>query len=101
MLLEEVKTALQLSDTTYDHELTENISQAYADLKIAGVTVFDTRSPMPAIKQAVILFCKMRFELLHGNPELSIAVKVAYDEQKAQLGMSTGYTNWGDCNGDI
>lgn len=91
-MLDDVKTALQLTTTTYNAELTNNINECMADIAMAGIT--NTDQTDPAIHQIVILFCKFRFELMHGNPELALAIKGIYDEQKRQLGMATGYTDF-------
>jgi hypothetical protein len=42
-------------------------------------------------KLAVITYCKIHF----GNPDNADRLQSSYDEQKAQLGMATGYTEWG------
>ena len=50
----------------------------------------------PAIIRAVCCYCGYQFELLHGSLERSSAYKKSYDEQKAQMGMASGYTVWSD-----
>lgn len=93
-MLDDVKVALQLTITTYDAELTNNINECIADIGFAGITETDTTDA--AIHQIVILYCKYRFELMHGNAELALVIKDVYDEQKKQLGMATGYTDFGE-----
>ena len=44
----------------------------------------------PLILRAVTTYVKMNF----GLPEDYDKLKASYDEQKAQLGMATGYTIW-------
>jgi hypothetical protein len=34
-----------------------------------------------------------------GNPDNYDKLKSSYDEQKAQLSMTEGYTDWGDIDG--
>lgn len=97
-MLSDAKTALQISGTSYDAEITNYIAECKVDIQAAGITSVDENDS--AIHQLIILFCKMRFELFHGNPELSIAVKEVYDEQKAQYGMRTGYTDFGETEED-
>ena len=46
----------------------------------------------PNIRRAVRTYCLLNF----GQPENYDKLKAAYDEQKAQLSMATGYTDWGD-----
>lgn len=99
-MLEDVKVALQVATQTYDSELSGYIESAKVDIQAAGITNIDESDA--GIHQIIILFCKYRFELIHGNAELAQAVKEAYDEQKAQLGMRTGYTDFGeDSDGNI
>ena len=65
---------------------TEEGKQAY--LGIAGVELPTTLDDI--CKQAVITYCKCHF----GSPQDYDRLKAAYDEQKAQLSMATGYTEW-------
>ena len=89
-MLQEVKIALRITTTAYDMELTHLIQAGLADLGIAGVTPTDITDPL--IKRAVITYCRVHF----GSPSDWERLKKAYDEQKAQLSMATGYTDWGD-----
>lgn len=91
-MLTDVKTALQVATSTYDDELTSYIAAAKVDMQAAGIVNIDETDA--GVHQLIILFCKYRFELIHGNAELAQAVKEVYDEQKAQLGMRTGYTTF-------
>lgn len=87
-MLEAVKLALRITTEAFDSELNDLIGAALIDLNQAGVSNMDTTDPM--IKRAVITFCKLNF----GQPDDYDRLKKAYDEQKAQLGMATGYTTW-------
>ena len=103
-MLNEVKAALRLTTNAHDDELTILINAAYKDLGLAG-TIIPTETVVttsgdetavtdPLIIRAVTTYCKFSF----GQPadgEFD-RLKAAYDEQKAQLSMATGYTNWGD-----
>lgn len=87
-LLELVKLALRITTDDFDEELKSLISAGLLDLGIAGVKV---QSGLDDIEQlAIITFCKMHF----GNPDDYARLKASYDEQKAQLSMATGYTEW-------
>ena len=55
---------------------------------IAGVS--NTRPSDPLVLRAVITYCKLHF----GEPDDYDRLKRAYDEQKAQLSMSSGYTDF-------
>lgn len=83
-MLEKVKLALRLTTTVYDNEIDDLITAALADLRIAGVPNKDND---PLIERAVITYCRVHF----GSPDDFDKVKAAYDEQKAQLQMTTGY----------
>lgn len=89
-MLDKVKMALRISTTAYDAELTDLINAAELDLGIAGVILPDQLDAL--VSKAIITYCKMSF----GIPEDYDRLKRSYDEQKAQLGTATGYTNWGD-----
>lgn len=89
-MLEKVKRALRITTCAYDEELEDLIEAARQDLKIAGVIVPDILDPI--LQKAVITYCKMSF----GLPEEYDRLKASYDEQKAQLSNSTGYTEWGE-----
>ena len=91
-LLEKTKLALRVTVNNYDVDLTDLINAAKLDLGIAGV---ELPSTLDAIcERAIITYCKIHFSSL-SDGEFS-RLKASYDEQKAQLGTATGYTNWGD-----
>lgn len=87
-MLDKVKLALRITSNVFDTELTGLIASAMLDLGIAGVTLPTVLDDI--CTTAVITYCKMNF----GNPENYDRLKRAYDEQKAQLSMATGYTSW-------
>ena len=91
-MLAKVKLALRVTTTAYDNDLNDLIDAAKIDLGIAGV---DLPSTLDAIcERAIITYCKLHFLGLSDNEWDRL--KASYDEQKAQLTMATGYTNWGD-----
>lgn len=93
-MLDLVKKALRIMTDAFDDELNMLIEAACMDLGIAGVIedAAITNSNDALIQRAIITYCKMNF----GLPEDYGRLKSSYDEQKAQLATSTGYTNWGD-----
>lgn len=95
-MLELVKMALRITTTAYDTEIQALIDAAYLDLARGGVIseVLTTSGSDALVNRAVITYCKMNF----GLPEDYDRLKKSYDEQKAQMGTATGYTNWGDNN---
>ncbi len=86
--LDKVKMGLRIKTTAYDEELADLITAAQQDLGIAGVEVPSTLDEI--VTRAIITYCKMSF----GLPEDYDRLKKSYDEQKAQLGTATGYTDW-------
>ena len=89
-MLEKVKTALRITTTVYDDELTDLIASAQLDLGVAGVVLPE---PIDAlVTRAIITYCKVHF----GLPDDAERLKRSYDEQKAQLVTCTGYTDWGE-----
>lgn len=89
-MLVKVKLALRITTDAFDTELTDLIEAAKIDLGIAGVELPSTLDAICEI--AIITYCKLHF----GEPDEYDRLKASYDEQKAQLSMSTGYTIWTD-----
>ena len=90
-VLEDIRRALRLTTDAYDAELESLQEAALLDLQIAGVV---TESGDALIKRAVITYVRLHF----GTPDDYDRIKASYDEQKAQLSMATGYTDWGAAN---
>ena len=95
-MLDRVKLALLITGNDFDSELTDLIDAAAKDLGIAGVDglVISTDTNDALIIRAIITYCGYQFEIMHGSLDRSEAYKKSYDEQKAQLGMASGYTTW-------
>lgn len=89
-MLAKVKLALRITTNAFDDELTDLIAAAKIDLGIAGVELPATIDEICQL--AIITYCKLHF----GEPDEYDRLKASYDEQKAQLSMSTGYTVWTD-----
>jgi len=87
-LIDDVKLACRVTSTTFDNELNMLINSAKSDLGIAGVELPSTLDDV--CKVAIVTYCKMNF----GNPDNYEQLKASYDEQKAQLSMSSSYTNF-------
>lgn len=92
-ILTAVKLSLRITTDAFDAEITDLINAALLDLGIAGVTEDDTANAL--IRRAVTTYCRMHF----GQPDDYDRLKASYDEQKAQLSMATGYTDWGVIDG--
>lgn len=98
-LLDDVKVACRVTSTAFNGELTDLISSALADMGITDIKadlLVATATPEPLIKQAVITYCRMHFGF--QSDAYYERLKASYDEQKAQLLMSSSYTDWGDLN---
>lgn len=89
-ILNAVKMALRITTDAFDPELTDLIGAAVLDLGRAGVTNEDLADLL--IRRAVITYCRLNF----GQPDDYDRLKRSYDEQKAQLSMASGYTDWGE-----
>lgn len=88
-VLNAVKLALRITTDAFNSELNDLIDAALLDMGIAGITNDSTGDPL--VLRAVITYCKLNF----GQPDDYDRLKKSYDEQKAQLSMATGYTEWG------
>ncbi len=97
-MLNKVKLAMLISSNDFDSELTDLIKAAVIDMGIAGVdttSMEDIDNITDAVLiRAIISYCGYHFEVTHGTLERSERFKRSYDEQKAQLGMASGYTIW-------
>lgn len=87
-ILDTCKTALRVTTTAYDGEITAYIDSAKLDLGIAGVEVPENDA---LVNKAILTYVRMSF----GAPANYDKLKSSYDEQKAQLMIATGYTDWG------
>lgn len=87
-MLELVKLSLRIVTDAFDAELNMLIEAAKTDLGIAGVELPEELDPI--CQMAIVTYCRMNF----GQPDEYDRLKAAYDEQKAQLSMATGYTAW-------
>jgi hypothetical protein len=91
-LLERVKTACRVSSPAYDEEFLGLVEAAMADLGVTNIRsdLFVIGNVDPLIQRAVITYCRLNF----GSPDEYDRLKASYDEQKAQLSMSSAYTDW-------
>ena len=97
-LLDKVKVACRVTTTAYDEELSDLICAGVKDIGITDVRddlLTDVNHLPPLIQRAVITYCRLNF----GEPDDYDRIKRSYDEQKAQMLMSSSYTNWGDTHG--
>jgi len=110
-MLKEAKKALRVTATLFDSEIASLLMAGANDLAIAGVQLpgevtftIGTNDEVsdastltdPLSMRAVITYAAMRF----GNPPNYQQLADAYDLQKTQLMHATGYTDYGEENGD-
>jgi hypothetical protein len=92
-ILNKVKLSLRITTDDFDTELTDLINACLLDLGIAGVTEDDTTDAL--IIRAICTYCKIHFGDANGV-EMLDRLQASYNEQKAQMSMATGYTDWGN-----
>lgn len=88
-LIKSAKLALRITTDAFDDQVSDLLEAALLDLGVAGVVVPDTIDAI--VKQAAITYVRLHF----GQPDDYDRLKASYDEQKAQLSMCSGYTDWG------
>lgn len=88
-IITKVKLSLRIVTNEFDNEIADLIDACLLDLGVAGVTEDSTTDYL--VIRAVTTYCKMNF----GEPDEYDRLKASYDEQKAQMSMASGYTNWG------
>lgn len=87
-LINSAKLAKRMMTPAFDTEVERLLDAALLDLGCAGVAVPVELDPL--VSQAAITYFLMNF----GDPDNYDRLKASYDEQKAQLSMRTGYTEW-------
>ncbi len=93
--VQQVMLELRISSVDFYDEVQGEMQAALSDLGLAGVS--KTALDDALVFRAVVTYCKMHF----GEPSDRDWLKKSYDEQKAQLQMATGYTDWGDGDGQV
>lgn len=88
-ILDDVKTALRISNTAFDSEITDLISAARSDLKLSGVLESKVNDDTDAlIKRAIVVYCKANFGW--NNPDAE-KLQQSYDMLKMHLSLSQEY----------
>lgn len=87
-LINSAKLAKRMVTPAFDTEVERLLDAALLDLGCAGVAVPIELDPL--VSQAAITYFLMNF----GDPDNYDRLKQSYDEQKAQLSMRDGYTDW-------
>ena len=87
-LIYSAKMAGRITTDYFDVEVERLLNAAMLDLGVAGVVIPSDVDDL--VSQAAITYFLMNF----GQPDNYDRLKASYDEQKAQLSMKTGYTQW-------
>ena len=87
-LINKAKMARRIQTEAFDTQVSDLLNAAFLDLGIAGVELPATLDAL--CEQAAITYFMANF----GEPDNYDRLKASYDEQKAQLSMATGYTDW-------
>ena len=88
-LIAKAKLAARIETTAFDTEINSLLDSAMLDMGLAGVVVPASLDAL--VETAATTYVVMNFRQGDGYDRL----KKSYDEQKAQLSMATGYTDWG------
>lgn len=95
-LLTKAKVTLRVTTTAFDGEITDIIKAGYEDLETRGVQIVVSENAVsPMVLRALLTYVRMHF----GDPDNWDRLRVAYDRQLGQLMTTSGYTNWGDSDG--
>ena len=97
-LIQDAKLTLRLHTTAFDSEISDLIQACVADLEHRNAIQASQTESLPVdplIKRAIKTYVRAFF----GTPEDPERLKADYDEQKATLMMTTGYTDWGEVDG--
>lgn len=95
-LLAKAKVTLRVTTTAFDDEIKDIISAGYEDLETRGVQIVVSENAVsPMVLRALMTYVRMHF----GDPDNWDRLRVAYDRQLGQLMTTSGYTNWGDSDG--
>ena len=89
-LIAQAKKARRISTDAFNDEVERLLNAGLQDLGVAGVTVPEELDDL--VSQAAITYFMANF----GEPEDYDRLKASYDEQKAQMSMKSGYTDWGE-----
>lgn len=97
-LIADAKLRLRLHTNAFDNEISDLIDAAATDLirhNAIQSSQLDNTTIDPLIKRAIMTFTRAYF----GQPDDQERLQKDYEDQKAMLMTTTGYTDWGDING--
>lgn len=94
-LVKDAKLVLRLHISAFDSEIEDLVGACEADLLHRNAIQADQLNSLPIdplIKRAFMTYVRAYF----GTPEDPERLKADYDEQKATLMTTTGFTDWGE-----
>ena len=97
-LLVDAKLRLRIHTDAFNDEIQDLIAAAAADLirhNACQAEQLEECEVDPLIKRAMLTFVRAHF----GQPDDRDGLLKDYDNQKAMLMTTTGYTDWGDIDG--
>lgn len=89
-----VKLSMGITATIYDSEISSLIDAAKLDLQLALGKEVDQSDAL--VLQAIKTYCRMSFR----SPTDYDRLRASYEAQKGMLQIATGYTDWGDIDGE-
>ena len=93
ILLDKAKVTLRITTEAFDEEISDILQAGYQDLTTRGVIIEDDNGVIaPLVVRALMTYVRLHF----GDPDNPERLKESYDEQKGQLMITSGFTNWGD-----
>lgn len=88
-----VKLSMGITVTAYDTEISDLIDAGLADLELVCGISLDVTDKL--VLQAIKTYVRMSFR----SPADYDRLRASYEAQKGQLMTATGYTDWGDADG--
>jgi hypothetical protein len=90
-------------DDALDGEIIELINAGFYDLEISGVAdvngdPYTAETADQLVTTAIKTYVKLNLGDLISDTNYWAKLKSSYDEQKAQLSMHTGHTDWGEAD---
>jgi uncharacterized phage protein (predicted DNA packaging) len=88
-MLNDVKTALRISNTAFDTDISDLIEEARADLILSGVSSVKANDDLdPLIKRVIKTYCKANFGF--DNPDAE-RLQQSYEMLKQHLSLAGDY----------
>ncbi len=88
-MLQDIKTALRVSHTALDAEITDLIEAARHDLILSGVSSVKAQDDTdPLIKRAITVYVKANF---NADDQAAERFQSSYDSLKANLSLAVDY----------